>query len=325
MKYKRKSLRSSQIKKKKEKTHRFIVLAVLFIIGLSIIIASILAQRSQDIRSRSEEYIPLQPQPTFIPKHSLQLGELVMISTTPIPITSPTPFVNPTINPIGSCDNPLRAISVWYVDGEFPSTTTINYNNPQASCKLLLLVSISSSSPVQSVTFNGVKLTKVGSVDIDDKNSGQTACRESIWALYDAPVGTHDVKISFSEPASGTSIRIITIAGTEGSNLSVNAVTDKGEGVNASIHVPSNSNQIIFNAVSSVYSIFTPDIYEEITWPLNPHPQKPPSLYKMKKCELGGLLKKAVSGSTDIGWQRTDTIDEHNEWGAVAIPLNPAL
>ena len=177
-------------------------------------------------------------------------------TATATPSDTPTPTPTPTPAPAFTPTSTLVPGSIPLVDAvSFGSTggTSLTISHTTSGSDRLMLVGVSINNvkleTVFSVTYNGVLLTQVGTVN--HQGSGGNDARVEIWRLSAPAVGTHDVVISFSRNLKRSAVGgVMTLTGVDQADPLGTFASNYASSTSASLSVPSASNELVLGVVA---------------------------------------------------------------------------
>jgi CSLREA domain-containing protein len=230
-------------------------------------------------------------------------------TATPTSTNTPTPTNTPTATATAGAAPLVDAVSVGDTR---PANLTISHTTGSGADRLML-VGISfvndESETISSVTYNGVALTSVGSVDTSDD------ARVEIWRLIAPPSGTYDVVITFSAPLSRAAVAgVMTFTG-------VHQTTPLGAFASASlqcmapcadpsVNVASGVNELVFDTVAcETCTSVTAGPGQTQAWNL--------SVLDGPRPDLGAGSTEPGAASVTMSW--TQGTDDHWAIGGVSI------
>jgi hypothetical protein len=233
----------------------------------------------------------------------------VMASDEIVNCGTPTPTPTPTPVPVhGSCVLAVDATSTGQTSGG--SGITIPHTTSGTDRLMLVGISINDDNLeiVASVTYNGVALSKVGSID-NSRSSGDDA-RVEIWRLIAPATGTHDVVITFSAPLSEQAVAgVMTFTGADQTSPLGPFVSAENDPSPAAVTVSSATGDLVFGVVASEYGAITTDPGQTERWDIRAG----------SSSTYGAGSTKAGAPSVTLKW--TIGCDAH--WAAAGVSIRP--
>jgi hypothetical protein len=205
---------------------------------------------------------------------------------------------------------PIAVASVSSGSINSGSSLTISHTTSGSDRLMLVGVSLrptSNNYSVASITYNGVALTKVGSV------VRKSAARTEIWRLIAPPTGTSNVVITFnSSVTSGAVAGVITFTGVNQTTPLGTFVSATGSSGTASRNVSSAVGEMVFGVVDArTSSSLTQGAAQTERWDLT-----------------AGSGNSHGAGSTQQGAVAVTTawsLGSSADWAIGAVPIKPAF
>lgn len=161
-----------------------------------------------------------------------------------------------------------------------------------------------------SVTFNGVALTRLDSLDNDDDPNRQS--RVELWELVAPPATTANVVATLNASTS-VSVGCVAWENIDQSTPHGSLVSAKGDGANVSLDVPSASSEVVMDIASIRVG----------TTPIVPGDNQTQQVNKVSGSGFGnvslGMSSQAGASTTTMGWTVEDGTPK--AWTILGISL----
>ena len=191
--------------------------------------------------------------------------------------------------------------------GSTTGATSLTISHTVASqSNRLLIVTISTQGTINTVTYNGASMTKLGTT----VTCGASACKGELWSLAAPTTGTHNVVITAS---ASTSIQA-SVAGFYNVDQTTplgTPATGSGTTATATATVMTTTTQMV---VDTVISDGTVDVINN---------QSQTLVNNVNTSNMNGLSYKAAqSTSTTMSWNVEGATG--GNWAIIAVPINAA-
>ncbi len=192
---------------------------------------------------------------------------------------------------------------------QFSSGATVSHNTTGMDRLMLVGISFGDSlgESVDTVTYNGAALTRVGFQNNADTNSAHV----EIWSLVAPDTGTHDVVVNFSGSGhAGATVGVITFNGVDQATALGSFGSSEGDSAAPTTTVSSNPAEIVFSVVGLSESSdlnLTPNAGSE-TW----------DLYQDQSNGAG--LTQSGAASVVSSW----TVPTSGKWAAGGVSIKAA-